>query len=54
MPIEADGLLLNLRFTVLGTGDSVSPLTFERIMFNDVDAIDSVTNGEIRSSSASE
>jgi len=54
LPIDADGILLNLRFTILGSVDSVSPLTFERIMFNDVDAIDSVTNGEIRLSSVTE
>ena len=54
IPIDADGILLNLRFTVVGATDSASPLTIERIMFNDIDAIDSVTNGEIRLSSASE
>lgn len=55
MPIDADGVLLNLRFTALpGAVGSVSPLTVERIMFNDFDAIDSVTNGEIKLSPASE
>lgn len=54
MPIEADGLLLNLRFTVLGAANSMSPLTFERVMFNDIDTTDSVTNGEIKLSSASD
>ena len=34
-PIERDGLLLNLRFSVLGTPGSASMLTFERIMFNE-------------------
>ena len=35
MPIANDGLLLNLRFSAVGKAGSVSPLTFERIMFND-------------------
>jgi len=35
MPIDADGLLLNLRFQAVGLAGSVSPLTWERIMFNE-------------------
>ena len=35
MPIDNDGVLLNLRFTAVGAPGSVSPLTFERIMFNE-------------------
>jgi hypothetical protein len=54
MPIEADGLLINLRFTSVGAGGSVSPLTFERMIFNDIDALDSVTNGQISLSTASD
>lgn len=35
LPIEENGLLLNLRFMAVGTLGSVSPLTFERMMFNE-------------------
>lgn len=35
MPIEEDGILLNLRFTSVGTSGAISPLTWERIIFND-------------------
>ena len=35
MPIDEDGVLLNLRFAAIGTTGSDSPLTFERIVFND-------------------
>ncbi len=34
-PIDSNGLLLNLRFTAVGAPGSVSPLVFERIMFNE-------------------
>ncbi len=37
MPIEGDGVLLNLRFTAVGAVGSESPLSFERIMFNEGD-----------------
>ena len=35
MPIDENGVLLNLRFTALGKPGSMSPLTFERFMFNE-------------------
>ncbi len=35
MPIDSDGVLLNLRFTAVGEPGTVSPLTWERIMFNE-------------------
>ena len=53
MPIDEDGVLLNLRFTAVAIEGSTSPLTFERIMFNDIDALDSVIHGEVKLSSAS-
>lgn len=47
-PIDNDGVLLNLRFTAVGSPGSVSPLTFERLMFNESDfrvtAIDGSVN----------
>ncbi len=35
MPINENGVLLNLRFTAVGKAGSISPLTFERIVFNE-------------------
>lgn len=35
LPISDDGVLLNLRFTAVGLAGAISPLTFERMMFND-------------------
>jgi len=46
-PIYENGVLLNLRFTAVGAAGSVSPLTFERIMFNEGEATVSVTDGRI-------
>jgi hypothetical protein len=34
-PIDRNGVLLNLRFVAVGMSGSVSPLSFERIMFNE-------------------
>ncbi|MFN0278899.1 MAG: cohesin domain-containing protein [Pyrinomonadaceae bacterium] len=45
--IESDGVLLNLRFTAVGSVLSASPLTFERIMFNEGEAGVSVADGRI-------
>jgi hypothetical protein len=35
MPIDGDGVLVNLRFAAVGRAGSVSPMTVERIMFNE-------------------
>ncbi len=35
MPINQNGILLNLRFVAVGNSGSDSPLTFERFMFNE-------------------
>ncbi len=48
MPIVDDGVLLNLRFTAVGAPGSVSPLSFERIMFNEDDRMTTVTDGQIQ------
>ncbi len=45
MPIDDNGVLLNLRFTTVGASGSVSPLTWERIMFNEGDPRTTVTDG---------
>ncbi len=34
IPIDGNGVLLNLKFTAIGANGSASPLTWERIMFN--------------------
>jgi len=46
-PISEDGVMLNLGFTVVGAAGSVSPLTFERIMFNEGETGVIVTDGRV-------
>ena len=48
MPIDSDGVLLNLRFTAVGKSGSVSPLTWERIMFNEGESHLMLTDGEVK------
>ncbi|MFN0277666.1 MAG: cohesin domain-containing protein [Pyrinomonadaceae bacterium] len=48
MPLDEDGVLLNLRFTAVGTSGSISPLTFERIIFNEGEPRLTFTEGMIR------
>ena len=47
MPIDSSGLLLNLRFKAVGTPGSVSPLTWERIMFNEGDPRVTAADGQV-------
>ncbi len=47
LPIDNDGLLLNLRFTTVGEPGAISPLTWERIMFNEDEAQTLMTNGQV-------
>ena len=47
MPIDRDGLLLNLRFTAVGQTGSISPLVWERLMFNEGEISTTLTNGQI-------
>ena len=47
IPIYENGVLLNLRFTALGTAGSVSPMTWERIMFNEGESQVAVTDGRV-------
>jgi hypothetical protein len=51
-PINDDGLLMNLRFTAVGAPGTSSPLTIERIMFNEGDPGVLVTDGQVQLSSA--
>lgn len=37
MPIESNGVLLNLRFTAVGNSGSVTPLSWDRFVFNEGD-----------------
>ncbi len=48
MAIDKDGLLLNLRFKAAGVAGSVSPLTFERILFNEVEPVTSPKVGSVQ------
>ncbi len=46
MPIDENGVLLNLRFTAVGVPGSVSPLIWERIIFNEGDPA-TTTDGQV-------
>jgi len=48
MPITEEGLLLNLRFTAIGSPGSVSPLSFAQIMFNEGEPRISVVDGRVK------
>jgi hypothetical protein len=47
MPIRSDGVLLNLRFMAVGKAGSASPLSFERIVFNEGSPRVNATGGEV-------
>jgi Tol biopolymer transport system component len=47
MPIIENGVLLNLRFTALGKPIAVSPLAFQRIMFNEGGSAIDEYNGKV-------
>ena len=51
-PIDTNGVLMNLRFTAVGAPGTVSPLTFERIMFNEGDPGTLATDGQVELSAA--
>ena len=46
MAINGNGVLVNLKFTVVGQSGS-SPLTFDRLMFNEGDPAATTTAGQI-------
>ncbi|MBK8466350.1 MAG: VCBS repeat-containing protein [Chloracidobacterium sp.] len=48
MPIDSNGLLLNLRFKAVGEPGAFTPLTWQRIMFNDGQPRVSAINGRVR------
>lgn len=48
MPINENGVLLNLKFTAVGAAGTVSPVTFERLIFNEGKPQSVSTGGEIR------
>ena len=52
MPIDENGILLNLRFNAVGAIGSVSPLLFERIMFNEGDPSVTAADGHVEISTA--
>ncbi len=47
MPIDGNGVLLNLRFTAVGSPGSVSPLMWESMIFNEGDPGTFVTDGQV-------
>ncbi len=46
-PIDQDGVLLNLRFNAVGAAGSVSPISFERMVFNEGEPRVTVADGKI-------
>lgn len=52
LPIDDDGVLLNLKFNCVGTPGSTSPLTIESLTFNEGEPRAIVTNGQIELSAA--
>lgn len=47
MPIDTDGVLLDLRFTAVGAPGSSSQLTWERVIFNDGGTLLTATDGHV-------
>jgi len=47
MALEGDGVLLNLRFIAVGAPGSVSPLTWEKMIFNEGDPGTLITDGQV-------
>lgn len=47
-PIDENGVLLNFRFTAVGVTGSVSPLSFERIIFNEGETGVTLTDGRVK------
>lgn len=46
-PIERDGVLLNVRFDAIGAPGAISPLSFERIIFNEGEPRVTANDGRI-------
>ncbi|MBK8466115.1 MAG: M36 family metallopeptidase [Chloracidobacterium sp.] len=53
IPIDGNGVLLNLRFNAVGAPGSTSPLTWESILFNEGDPGVFVTDGRVELAAAS-
>lgn len=53
MPIDGKEILLYLKFRAIGYAGAVSPLTFERIMFNEGDPAALTTAGQVELSTSS-
>ncbi|MFN0278919.1 MAG: hypothetical protein ACKVRN_09980, partial [Pyrinomonadaceae bacterium] len=45
--IDENGVLFNLRFRTVGAPGLVSPLVWEKMMFNEGDSATTVTDGQI-------
>lgn len=50
--LEANGILLSLKFTAVGASGTMSPLAWDRIMFNEGDTMTTAANGQVELSSA--
>lgn len=52
MPIDNDGVLLKLKFNTVGSSGSISPIIFERIIFNEDEIRTTTTGGQVEVSTA--
>lgn len=48
MPIDENGVLLNLKFIAVGMAGAISPLSFERLVFNEGEPRVNAIDGQIR------
>jgi hypothetical protein len=48
MPLDHNGILLNLKFTAIGAPGTASPLIWERLIFNEGEMAADVTDGRVQ------
>ena len=54
MPLEENGVLLNLKFTAVGSPGTASPLTWERLIFNEGETAAAASDGRVELSTAAD
>jgi hypothetical protein len=47
IPLDTDGVLLNLRFRTVGAPNSISPLTFDQVIFNEGEPRATIPDGQV-------
>src|SRR5205085_833819 len=54
MPLDGNGVLLNLKFTAVGAPGAVSPLTWQRVLLNEGDPQAIAADGQVELSAAAQ